>query len=93
MSTFITDTDAITRFTGTWSATDLAGDVAASLSCEEVDALAGLLRALGEPAAADCWIDMHAEGDDEGDRHHTGMAMPYIVPVDPMDALQCDSCQ
>lgn len=93
MSTLITDTNEVIRFTAVFSAGDLAGDVAPQLSCEEVEALAGMLRALGEPASADMWINAHAETDDEGDAHHQDAAPEYVVPVDPMDALQCDSCQ
>lgn len=93
MSTLITDTEAVTRFTAVFSHGDLAGDLAASLNCVEADALAGMLRALGEPATADMWIEVHAEGDDEGDAHHQEPVSGYIVPIDPMDALGCDSCQ
>ena len=52
-----------------------------------------MLRAIGEPASADMWIEAHAEGDDEGDDHYRAPVAEYVVPVDPMEALQCDSCQ
>ena len=51
----------------TW---DTAGDVAATLNCGEVDALADLLRAAGATDTATLWIERHAESDEEGDAHH-----------------------
>lgn len=93
MSTLITNTSDVTRFAAVFSAGDLAADVATQLSCIEVEALAGMLRAIGEPASADMWIEARAEGDDEGDDHYRAPVAEYVVPVDPMDALQCDSCQ
>jgi hypothetical protein len=53
----------------TW---DTAGDVAATLNCGEVDALADLLRAAGATDTAALWIERHAENDEEGDAHHPG---------------------
>lgn len=50
---------------------DCADDLAVRMSCSEVDALAGLLRAFGRDEAADLWIAEHATDDDEGDAHHT----------------------
>jgi hypothetical protein len=38
------------------------------------------------------WVEAHAKGDDEGDAHYRPVE-EYIVPVDPMELLQCDSCQ
>jgi hypothetical protein len=93
MSTLITDTDDVTRFCGVFSDVSLAHDVAPTLGCREADALAGILRALGEPAAADMWLDAHASGDEVGEQHYQPASEPYIVPIDPMDDLQCDSCQ
>jgi hypothetical protein len=93
MSTLITDTNEVTRFTSVFSAGDMAAELGTQLTCVEVEALAGMLRALGEPASADMWINAHAVADDEGDAHHLDATAEYVVPVDPMDALQCDSCQ
>jgi hypothetical protein len=93
MSTLITDTDDVTRFCGVFSDVTLAHDVGTTLGCREAEALAGILRALGEPAAADMWLDAHAHGDEPGDQHYQPALEPYIVPIDPMDDLQCDSCQ
>lgn len=92
MSTLVTDTAAVTRFTGVFAATYLAHDLGPELGCVEVDALAGMLRALGEVETAEMWIEAHAKGDDEGDLHYRPVE-EYIVPVDPMELLQCDSCQ
>ena len=93
MSTLITDTDAVLTFTGQWSRQDMADYIAPAMNCAEVDALAGLLYTIGEPAAADMWVAAHALDDGPGDRHFQGPTVPYVVPVDPMEMLQCDSCQ
>lgn len=93
MRTLITDTNELTHFTAVFSKQDLAADVAPKLSCIEVEALAGLLRALGEPAAADTWMQEHATADELGDAHYQGDALEYLVPIDPQESLQCDSCQ
>lgn len=93
MSSLITDTEEVTRFCGVFSDVALAHDVAATLGCREVEALAGILRALGEPAAADMWLDAHARGDEPGGQHHQPQTETYIVPIEPMEDLQCDSCQ
>lgn len=47
-----------------------AADLAARLACSELDALAGLLTALGREDLAAAWIGAHAAGDDEGDDHY-----------------------
>jgi len=93
MSTLITDSNELTRFTAVFSRQDFARDVAPRLSCIEVEALAGLLRALGEPATADTWIQEHAADDEIGDAHYQGDTLEYLVPIDPQEDLQCDSCQ
>ncbi|AGT11953.1 hypothetical protein O156_gp24 [Mycobacterium phage LittleCherry] len=59
----------VRSFLTSWADGWLAADVAASLSCVEVEALASLLRALGHGSAASTWIEEHAEGDDCGDQH------------------------
>ncbi|ANF31944.1 hypothetical protein A0130_09885 [Leifsonia xyli] len=93
MSTLITNSDELTHFTAVFSKRDLATDIAPRLSCTEVEALAGLLRAVGEPATADTWIQEHATQDETGDAHYLGDTVEYLVPLDPMDDLHCDSCQ
>jgi hypothetical protein len=93
MSTLIINSDELTHFTAVFSKVDLAADIAPQLTCTEVEALAGLLRALGEPATADTWIREHAADDEIGDAHYQGDSLEYLVPIDPMDDLQCDSCQ
>jgi hypothetical protein len=93
MSTLITDTDAVLTFTGQWSRQEMADYVAPAMSCAEVDALAGMLCAIGEPAVADMWIAAHARNDGPGDRHCQAPPVQYVVPVDPMEIQQCDSCQ
>ncbi|ERK71095.1 MULTISPECIES: hypothetical protein [Leifsonia] len=93
MSTLISDSNELIHFTAVFSKHDLTADLAPRLSCIEVEALAGLLRALGEPAAANTWIQEHATDDELGDAHYQGDTLEYLVPIDPMDDLGCDSCQ
>ena len=84
---------AVDEFVEVWAKSGLAFDVAGSLTCREADALANLLAIHGHHDAAASWIEQHGQSDDEGDAHCHGATTEYIVPVDPMDALQCDSCQ
>ncbi|TFD11527.1 hypothetical protein E3T26_12670 [Cryobacterium sp. TMT1-21] len=70
MNTTTIDTAAATRFVDVFAAADFAGDVGPRMSCTEVDALAGLLRASGADTAADTWVSAHAEEDQEGDSHY-----------------------
>ncbi len=93
MSTLITNSNELTQFTAVFSKHDLAADLAPRLSCIEVEALADRRRALGEPATADTWIQEHATDDEIGDAHYQGATLEYLVPIDPQDDLQCDSCQ
>jgi len=93
MSTLITDSNELTRFTAVFSRHDLAADLAPRLSCIEVEAFAGLLRALGEPATADTWIQEHATDAELGDAHYQGDTLDYLLPIDPNEELQCESCQ
>lgn len=88
MSTLIADTDDVTRFCEVSSDVPLAHDVATMLGCREAEALAGILRALGEPAAADMWLDAHAHGDEPGDQHYQAAPESCIVPIDPMEDFQ-----
>lgn len=48
---------------------DCAHELAAALTCVEVDAFAALLRARGHGVEADMWVGEHALGDDPGDAH------------------------
>ena len=84
---------AVDEFVDVWAKSGLVFDVAGALTCREADALANLLAAHGQSDAAASWIEQHGQSDDEGDTHHQGATTDYIVPVDPMDDLQCDSCQ
>ena len=61
--------EAVAEFVSVFSHGDTADDLAVRLSCCEIDALAGLLRAFGRDEAADLWIAEHATDDDEGDAH------------------------
>lgn len=57
------------EFAAVWSDGHLAADLATKLTCIEVEALASMLLSLGQPEAADKWIEFHAEGDDCDDMH------------------------
>ena len=54
--------------------------VAGHFTCREADAVAELLRTLGQDEAAETWLDGHAAGDDEPDDAHrdrdTAPALP-----------------
>ncbi|MDO4039268.1 hypothetical protein [Clavibacter michiganensis] len=85
-------TTALAQFVDAFSADDLAS----AMSCIEADAIAAVLRTQGAAGAAYRWTRLHAAEDEPGDTHHSpAMVAPaeYVVPVDPMDALGCDSCQ
>jgi hypothetical protein len=89
-------TAALARLVDVFSADGLAGDLASALSCIEADAIADVLRTQGAAGAAYRWTRLHAQHDEPGDTHHSPAAITpaeYVVPVDPMDALGCDSCQ
>ena len=62
-------TRTLTTFTQLWAATDTATDVASSLACDEVDALADVLAATGAVHAAGTWLQAHATQDEPGDAH------------------------
>lgn len=66
--------EAAAVFLEQFSSSDLAAEVASTLTCSEVDALANLLSAQGADAesAAAYWLAAHAENDDEGDAHYQG---------------------
>ncbi|TFD00490.1 hypothetical protein E3T28_08150 [Cryobacterium sinapicolor] len=49
------------------------------MSCTEVDALAGMLRAVGAAAAADTWVSAHADEDQEG------QPPPSLIIQTPLD--------
>ncbi|MBF4632699.1 hypothetical protein ITJ42_15880 [Clavibacter michiganensis subsp. phaseoli] len=89
-------TTALAQFVEAFSADDLAGDLASAMSCIEADAIAAVLRTQGAAGAAYRWTRLHAAEDEPGDTHHSPTTLApaeYVVPVDPMDALGCDSCQ
>jgi hypothetical protein len=88
MSTLICDSGELAHFTGVFSDITLIYELALRLTGREAAAMAGLFRALGEMATADLWTAAHAAAN-QPPSHETG----YVVPVDPMDDLQCDSCQ
>ncbi len=92
MSTLITDTNEVTRFAEAFSSIEFACEVGPTMACGEVEALAGMLRALGEPASADMWIEGHCVADDEGDQHYRP-AEGYAIPIDPADLIDIDCCQ
>jgi len=81
---------AINGFVDRFNDGSLSGDVAEKLSCEEVERLADLFRALGLPDAADMWLRDHAADDDEGDRHV--LTDGTVLPPCGDDAHAEDDC-
>jgi len=66
------DTNApdVVRFLDAFDDQMLAGDVGPRLTCGEIEALAGMLRATGAEGAAAAWIERHSWGDDDIDDLH-----------------------
>jgi hypothetical protein len=93
MTTITIAPETASNFLDVFAADDFANDVAPRMTCTEVEAVISMLRAVGGQDAAATWLDAHAAGDEEGDSHYRPAAAAYVVPVDPMDGLQCDSCQ
>jgi hypothetical protein len=62
-------TGPLQTFAEVWSCRHLVNDLARQMRCEEVEALAGMLRVLGATKGAADWIDAHAAGDDCDDMH------------------------
>lgn len=69
-SFFIDLTNAGWEFVRVWGSPDLAGDLAGTLTCTEVEVLHDLFVALDQPEVAGTWLAWHALGDDGGDQHH-----------------------
>ena len=84
---------AANTFVTVWAQSDTVTDIAAALTCSEADALAALLAAYGHHLVAEECLTEHARADDESDSHFASTPEKYVVPIDPMDALQCESCQ
>ena len=61
------DTSApdVVRFLDVFDDQMIAGDVGPRFTCGEVEALAGMLRAVGAECAAAAWIEGHSWGDDD----------------------------
>lgn len=57
------------KFGDAFSSENLATDLGDKLTCDEVEALAGMLRVLGATSAAATWIERHAVGDECEDMH------------------------
>lgn len=62
------ESNELAQFAEVWGQ-ELSHDLASKLTCDEVDALASLLRSGGHDALADDWINGHALTDDSDDAH------------------------
>ena len=62
--------DRILRGAAVIAKSDFARDMADKCTCDEADAIAGMLAALGEHAGAREWAVSHANDDKPGDRHY-----------------------
>jgi FMN-dependent NADH-azoreductase len=69
-NTIDADAPEVAQFRAVFAAADTAHDVGPHFSCKEVDALAGMLRAIGAGDAAAVWIEGHSWGDDDVDNLH-----------------------
>ena len=68
--TIDTSAPEVVQFLDVFDDQMLAGDVGPRFTCCEVEALAGMLRAVGAEGAAAAWIEGHSWGDDDiGDLH------------------------
>ncbi|TPW78065.1 hypothetical protein [Schumannella soli] len=96
MSTTDQVTQAVQQFAAAFSDQGLARELAGGFSCTEVEAIFAVLHTAGAAEAAQMWVEIHAEHDEPGDQHSATETEPEPYPepmVDPMDLLQCDSCQ
>lgn len=59
--------EALAAFVEVFSDSQTSNDVATHLRCAEVDALAELLRAAGDPSSAIRWLMAHSRGDHQED--------------------------
>jgi FMN-dependent NADH-azoreductase len=69
-NTIDADATEVAQFRAVFAAADTAHDVGPRFTCKEVDALAGMLRAIGADDAAAVWIEGHSWGDDDVDDLH-----------------------
>jgi hypothetical protein len=69
----------------------LEGDVFASLTCSEADALAKVFKQAGELDAARLVIDEHSLGDDEGDRHYERRVSLFVDDIVLSDAFNAEN--
>ena len=67
----ITD-EAAAQFLLRFSVTDAAHELGPKMTCEEAEAIAGMLRALGAEASARQFIESHAVSDDPHAMHYMG---------------------
>lgn len=68
--TIDTSAPEVAQFLDVFDDQMLAGDVGPRFTCGEVEALAGMLRAVGAEGAAAAWIEGHSWGDDDIDDLH-----------------------
>lgn len=68
--TIDTSASDVVRFLVVFDDQMLAGDVGPRFTCAEVEALAGMLRAVGAEGAAAAWIEGHSWGGDDIDDLH-----------------------
>ncbi|MFK4187258.1 hypothetical protein ACI2L4_25090 [Streptomyces sparsogenes] len=66
--------DVAERFAEVFGVSDCAPEVVSALQCSEVEALAGMLAALGATGAAENWRAEHLAEEDCTDDHQGGGA-------------------
>lgn len=62
--------DSVYKFTDAFGDGGLASEIAPTLNCAEVEALANLFRALGHTEIAEVWVSEHLGGTGEDIEEH-----------------------
>lgn len=83
---------ALDSFREVWGSGYLACDLGTKLTCSEVEALAALLKELGDVGSAECWIRDHSFGDDCGDVHCRCVECFPHVHCFEVSPHYCDVC-
>lgn len=83
-----TITEAAEAWATRWADDMLAANVGPTLTCEEADAVAGLLRATGRTAEAEDFLNQHGANDEQLDAHY-----PRTVVYSKPGCPQCTATE
>jgi hypothetical protein len=56
-------TAAAAQLAKLWASEDAVREIAPTLQCSEIDALAALFTAVGKPDVAEAWVTVHTEAE------------------------------